>query len=105
MIQHYFLSAWIPNPEQVHNYSTRVTAAASTSPAYQTRRCRRPGQQGTVSARFYAGPKDQYSLQEISPFLELSVDYGWLWWIAQPLFWLLTKIHALVATGVWPSSC
>lgn len=103
MIQHYFLSAWIPNTDQTHNYSTRVTRdgfniAGFTSPALVVN----PGSTGEVSARFYAGPKDQYSLQEISPFLELSVDYGWLWWIAQPLFWLLTKIHSLV--GNWGAS-
>jgi YidC/Oxa1 family membrane protein insertase len=100
MIQHYFLSAWIPAPQRSHSYSTRVTRAGYniagfTSPAIAVD----PGQVGEVSARFYAGPKDQYSLREISPFLDLSVDYGWLWWIAQPLFWLLTKIHALV--GNW----
>ncbi len=100
MIQHYFLSAWIPNPEQTHTYSTRVTGkgfniAGFTSPTLVVD----PGQQGVTGARFYAGPKDQYRLEEISPYLDLSVDYGWLWWIAQPLFWLLTKIHALV--GNW----
>ena len=100
MIQHYFLSAWIPEREQTHTYSTRVTSggfniAGFTSPALIVD----PGNTAEVSARFYAGPKDQYSLEKISPFLELSVDYGWLWWLAQPLFWLLTKIHALV--GNW----
>ena len=100
MIQHYFLSAWIPNAEQSHTYSTRVTSngfniAGFTSPPLVLD----PGQSGSTGAQFYAGPKDQYRLQEISPYLELSVDYGWLWWIAQPLFWLLTKIHALV--GNW----
>ena len=100
MIQHYFLSAWIPEREPTHTYSTRVTSggfniAGFTSPALMVD----PGNTAEVSARFYAGPKDQYSLEKISPFLELSVDYGWLWWLAQPLFWLLTKIHALV--GNW----
>jgi len=100
MIQHYFLSAWIPKAEQSHTFSARVTRsgyniAGFTSPALALD----PGQSGQVGAAFYAGPKDQYRLQEISPYLELSVDYGWLWWIAQPLFWLLTKIFALV--GNW----
>jgi YidC/Oxa1 family membrane protein insertase len=100
MIQHYFLSAWIPNAEQSHTYSTRVTRsgfniAGFTSPPLVLD----PGQMGETGAEFYAGPKDQYRLKEISPYLELSVDYGWLWWIAQPLFWLLTKIHSLV--GNW----
>ena len=97
MIQHYFLSAWIPNPEQTHHYSTRVTKtgfniAGFTSPVLTVE----PGNEGSTGARFYAGPKDQYDLRDISPYLELSVDYGWLWWIAQPIFWLLTKIQALV---------
>jgi YidC/Oxa1 family membrane protein insertase len=100
LIQHYFLSAWIPNPEQSQNYSARVTSsgfniAGFTSPAMVLD----PGKSGETGAKFYAGPKDQYRLKEISPYLDLSVDYGFLWWIAQPLFWLLTKIHALV--GNW----
>jgi YidC/Oxa1 family membrane protein insertase len=100
MIQHYFLSAWVPNPDQTHTYRTLSTSsgfniAGFTSPALVLD----PGQSGSVRARFYAGPKDQYTLEEISPYLDLSVDYGWLWWIAQPLFWLLTKIHGLV--GNW----
>ena len=100
MLQHYFLSAWIPNQEQTHTYSTRVTRsgfniAGFTSPALTLD----PGQSGQVGASFYAGPKDQYRLKEISPYLDLVVDYGWLWWIAQPLFWLLTKMYALV--GNW----
>lgn len=100
MIQHYFLSAWIPNPNKTHTYTTRVTKdgfniAGFLSPATIVA----PGATTTASAKLYVGPKDQYSLEKISPFLELSVDYGWLWWIAQPLFWLLTKIHDLV--GNW----
>jgi YidC/Oxa1 family membrane protein insertase len=100
MIQHYFLSAWIPDPAQSHTFSTRVTdtgfnIAGFTSPALVVE----PGQRGKVGAGFFAGPKDQYRLKEISPYLELSVDYGWLWWIAQPLFWLLTKIYSFV--GNW----
>ena len=100
MIQHYFLSAWIPNAQQSHTFSTRVTRsgfniAGFTSPALVLD----PGQSGQVGAGFYAGPKDQYRLEEISPYLDLSVDYGWLWWIAQPLFWLLIKIYSLV--GNW----
>jgi YidC/Oxa1 family membrane protein insertase len=100
MIQHYFLSAWVPNPGQTHTYSARVTSsgfniAGFTSPSLVLD----PGKSGETGAKFYAGPKDQYRLKEISPYLDLSVDYGWLWWIAQPLFWLLTKIQALV--GNW----
>lgn len=100
MIQHYFLSAWIPNPDQSHNYSARKTRsgfniAEFTSPALVLD----PGKSGKIGASFYAGPKDQYRLKEISPYLDLSVDYGWLWWIAQPLFWFLNLFYDLV--GNW----
>lgn len=97
MMQHYFVSAWIANPEQSHNYSTRATSTGFnivgfTSPAITVN----PGESANFGAKMYAGPKDQYSLAEISPHLDLTVDYGWLWWIAQPLFWLLTKIQSVV---------
>lgn len=100
MIQHYFLSAWIPDAQQNNNYSTRVTSGGFNIAGFTTPPLvLDPGQQGELGAEFYAGPKDQYRLKEISPYLDLSVDYGWLWWIAQPLFWLLTKIHSFV--GNW----
>jgi YidC/Oxa1 family membrane protein insertase len=100
MIQHYFLSAWIPNPEQTHTYSTRVTGngfniGGFVSPALTVD----PGNSGQTGASIYMGPKDQYRLKEISEYLDLSVDYGWLWWIAQPLFWLLINIYSIV--GNW----
>lgn len=100
MIQHYFLSAWIPDPDQTYTYSARRTQsgfniAGFTSPPLVLD----PGKSGEIGADFYAGPKDQYRLADISPYLDLSVDYGFLWWIAQPLFWLLTKIHSLA--GNW----
>ncbi|MFT7404091.1 membrane protein insertase YidC [Zhongshania sp.] len=100
IIQHYFVSAWVPPVDSVNELSTIVTKqgmniARVTSAAVTIE----PRSQGKISADFYTGPKDQYSLQEISPGLELTVDYGWLWWIAQPLFWLLTKIHSVL--GNW----
>jgi YidC/Oxa1 family membrane protein insertase len=102
ILQHYFVSAWIPNAEQTHHYSSvvtqnrhniiRFTSPAITVPA---------GQQGKVTAQLYVGPKDQYSLEQISKGLELTVDYGFLWWIAQPLFWVLTQMHKLFGNWGW----
>ena len=97
MIQHYFLSAWIPDSKTQHNYSTAVTQNGLNIIRFTApETIIDPGTTETVKLQFYAGPKDQYRLEEISPGLDLSVDYGWLWWIAQPLFWLLTQIQSLV---------
>lgn len=100
ILQHYFTSAWIPNPDQAHTYSTlrgrdQTNIIRFTSPPTTVA----SGSTATISARLYAGPKDQYRLEEISPGLELTVDYGWLWWIAQPLFWILIHLHQLL--GNW----
>lgn len=101
MVQHYFVSAWIPAAESENTYRLRKLSNQDaylfgfTSPQVEIA----PQSQGTLSASFYAGPKDTERLEEISPYLDLTVDYGWLWWIAKPLFWLLKFIHGFV--GNW----
>ena len=97
MIQHYFVAAWIPSEQETHAYSTRQTSgglniAGFTSPALVVA----PGMTGRWQGTLYVGPKNQYALAELATHLDLVVDYGWLWWIAQPLFWLLTKIQGVV---------
>ncbi len=100
LLQHYFTSAWVPTDDQTHLYSFRtnqdghfigsIISPDIVIPAGET--------QQTV-ATLYAGPKDQDTLELLSPGLELVVDYGWLWFIAQPLFWLLKFMHTYV--GNW----
>ena len=96
MLQHYFVSAWIPSPEQTHNYFARERngnyLAGFVSPSFTVA----PGEKGSTSANFYAGPKIQGTLEQVAPYLKLSVDYGILWWIAQPIFWLLGMIQGVV---------
>ena len=47
------------------------------------------------------GPKDQDRLKKAATGLELTVDYGVLTFIAQPLFWLLRHIHGVVHNWGW----
>ena len=102
MVQHYFISAWIPSADQQYNYSTTVTSSGFNIIRYTGPRVTvAPDAQQTISTKFYAGPKDQYTLADISEGLDLTVDYGWLWWIAQPLFWLLTKLHGIFGNWGW----
>jgi YidC/Oxa1 family membrane protein insertase len=103
MVQHYFISAWIPDSNTVNQFYTTHQVASDTYlmgfTAPQTEVA--PGATGTVSARFYVGPKDVYRLEKLAPYLDLTVDYGWLWWIAKPLFWLMHTIHSLVGNWGW----
>ncbi|MEX0942887.1 MAG: membrane protein insertase YidC [Pseudomonadales bacterium] len=101
MVQHYFLSAWVPSVEHTHTYRARKLANQDTYLfEFTTPVMRVPaGETGTIGAAFYAGPKDQYRLKNIAKGLDLTVDYGFLWWLAQPLFDLLFLIHGFV--GNW----
>lgn len=102
IIQHYFLSAWVPDKNSKNQFSTLATQNNThivrfTAPVQEIA----AGSSGEFNARLYAGPKDQYALRDIAPGLELSVDYGYLFFIAQPIFWLLTKIHGVLGNWGW----
>jgi len=59
------------------------------------------GTDQAVSASLYAGPKLQHVMKAVAPGLELTVDYGVLTILAQPIFWLLEHIHGLVGNWGW----
>jgi YidC/Oxa1 family membrane protein insertase len=102
MIQHYFLSAWIPPKEQVEHYYTNALVGGkyligSYSPTITVA----AGETATLNRQLYIGPKLQDELENIAEGLELTVDYGWLTVIAKPIFWLLKTIHNWVGNWGW----
>ena len=103
MVQHYFVTAWIPDAKTQNVISSRVSKnglenfIGFTSPAIVVA----PGTEASTEAAFYAGPKIQDHLKALSPGLELTVDYGWLWPVAQFLFWLLKTIHGFLGNWGW----
>jgi len=101
-LQHYFVTAWIADKNSQNVLQTRKDSEGRyivgfTGPAVVAA----PGQQVETSATLYAGPKIQKRLKELSPGLELTVDYGFLWLLAQPIFWLLEHIHSLLGNWGW----
>ena len=103
MVQHYFVSAWIPPNDQANKFQLRrlgnreVYALGFIGAEQQVS----PGETGSFGAGFYVGPKDQDHLEAIAPYLDLTVDYGWLWWLAKPLFAGLQLLHALLGNWGW----
>tara|TARA_Y100000385_G_scaffold238724_1_gene253814 strand:+ start:1384 stop:3138 length:1755 start_codon:yes stop_codon:yes gene_type:complete len=97
MLQHYFVSAWVPSATETHRFRTRHTNTGFNIIGYTGPPITlAPGAITTVTNTLYVGPKNQSVLSGLAPHLDLVVDYGWLWWIAQPLFWLLTMIQSFV---------
>jgi len=96
-IQHHFLIAVVPAPGIDYKYNVAVTGDVSTSSAIRRSLVSvAPGSAETFATTLFVGPKLQSQLEEIDESLKLTVDYGWLTIISQPLFWLLSLIYGFV---------
>ncbi len=103
MLQHYFLGALIPETGTPEHYYTKTLSNSRyviglISPSWHTVA---NGDTGVFSTRLFVGPKLQDEMREVAPGLELTVDYGLLTVLAQPLFWLLKTIHGFVGNWGW----
>ncbi|MCW8830245.1 MAG: membrane protein insertase YidC [Gammaproteobacteria bacterium] len=103
MIQHYFLTAWIPESEGKNLYFSSYIAKTDRYILGTRSSAKRlmPNEQAQFNSRFVVGPKLQYKLGEIEPGLELTVDYGVFTIIAKPLFWLLNLFHSAFGNWGW----
>ena len=92
-IQHHFLRAVVPTPGVEYKYSVSVRDDVATSSAIRRGVLSvAPGSSDTFATTVFVGPKLQSQLETIDDSLKLTVDYGWLTIISQPLFWLLSFI-------------
>ncbi len=103
MLQHYFVAALVPNKaETFHYYSKYLNPGQRyVLGLYGTETNIEAGKEQVLTFQLYAGPTVQEKLAALAPGLELTVDYGFLWFIAQPLFWLLKFIHDVVGNWGW----
>ncbi|ANQ23046.1 membrane protein insertase YidC [Vibrio natriegens] len=97
MIQHYFAAAWIPRNEPGTNLYTRVIGNMGDIGVRMPNKTIANGDQAKFEATLWVGPKLQDQMEAVAPNLDLVVDYGWLWFIAKPLHWLLSMIHGFVS--------
>ncbi|MCA1798430.1 MAG: membrane protein insertase YidC [Xanthomonadaceae bacterium] len=102
MVQHYFVGAVIPPADGVNHYYSMLLDAGRyvvgvRQPVVQID----DGATATISSRLFLGPKLQDRVAAVAPGLERTVDYGWLTFLAQPLFWVLDKIHSVVNNWGW----
>ncbi len=105
MVQHYFFAAWIPPAEQTDSYSTQVYSPTGF-PRYIARAVSPPvdvsvGSSHEFESRLYVGPKLQDKLEDVAPGLGYTVTYGIFTIFSKPIYWLLSKIHAVVNNWGW----
>ena len=102
LIQHYFVSAWLPKGGGEREFFTnKVGDNLYTAGVVVPVGSAAPGAAASVTMPLYIGPQETDKLAKIAPGLELVVDYGWLYILSAPLFWILKFIHGLVGNWGW----
>ncbi|KTD62424.1 membrane protein insertase YidC [Legionella shakespearei] len=101
MQQHYFLSAWVPDATSDNKFYTLANQGDYTVGAMSQPLSVEPGQQKEIGSRLYIGPEITSVLKEISPSLDLTVDYGILWFLSSLLFSLMKAIYNFVGNWGW----
>ena len=107
MLQHYFVAAWLPMGSdyyQLYSGVNNKTPRPEYRIGYKTTRpvTVQPGASEVIPTALFVGPKEQVRLdRQNKNGLKLTVDYGWLTPVANPLFWLLSKIHGVTLNWGW----
>ncbi|MCP0914838.1 MULTISPECIES: membrane protein insertase YidC [Legionella] len=101
MQQHYFLSAWVPDAAGKNRFYTRAASGDYTIGTVSQPIQVASGENASISSKLYIGPEDTAVLKTISPGLELTVDYGWLWFLSSLLFSLMKAIYSFVGNWGW----
>ena len=102
IVQHYFVSAWIPKSGTEREYFTkRVGDNRYTTGVVVPMGTIAPGATASVDVSSYIGPQEKDRLAATAPGMDLVVDYGWLKVLAVPIFWILKTIHGVVHNWGW----
>ena len=102
MIQHYFIGAWVPPKDGTSTYYSKVTnSGLYTIGMIGNELTAAPGQKISTEAKLYAGPAIADRLQLTAPSLDLTIDYGWFWFISALIFWMMQKIYDVVGNWGW----
>ena len=94
LAQRYFVSSWVPQQDERHKYQARKVSSGAYSIALtsQNRLLLDTAEPASYKNTLYVGPKISDNLNPLHPDLGLVVDYGFLWWLSEP-------IHKLMAWG------
>ena len=91
LIQHYFLSAWVPDQSEEYLYQARY---GDRSDRYSLGYTSKDsviayGESITTKNTLFVGPKLPDQLKDVQENLDLTVDYGFLFFLGKPMYWLL----------------
>lgn len=102
MQEQYFLSAWIPNIKAENHYFSRVHDKDIYTIGFVGPELNVPaGTQSSTNAKLYVGPELHEDLDKLAPNLSKTIDFGWLFFISEPIYWLLAQINNFIGNWGW----
>ncbi len=102
MVQHYFVSAWLPAANTKREiFTKKVTDKLYSAGLIVPVGAIAAGASAALNMPLYMGPQEQENLKILAPGLDLVVDYGWLHILAYPMFLVLSWIHNIVGNWGW----
>lgn len=99
LLQHYFVTALLPTRDTKVQFFTRSLGEEHYSIGFKDLAVTRiaANSSGELKTQIFAGSKEHARLVKLPEGMELTVDFGILTILSAPLFWLLVKIHGVVA--------
>ncbi len=101
MQQRYFLSSWVANQQQNNHYYSHVNDGRYTLGFLAPQLIVKPHQKAETSAQLYVGPEIAKNLHQLAHGLDLTIDYGWLWFISDIIFKVMNWLHHLLGNWGW----
>jgi len=98
-IQHHFVTGVVPAPGETQKYEVTLRGQNAMARAIGSVRSVSAGSSHTFATSLFLGPKLQSQLEEVDETLKLTVDYGFLTILSQPLFWVLSAAFGVF--GNW----
>lgn len=101
MVQQYFVSAWIPEKSQENHYYSQTQDDFYTVGVLGPSLSIAPGKTTSTHFKLYSGPQINERLAAAAPHLNLTIDFGWLWFISIGILWLIQKVHGILGNWGW----
>ncbi len=108
MQQPYFLTAWVPEVNIENHYYSRMFGNGEKGHGnvfilgyVGSEVSLLPGKSASSSSTLYVGPELEDQLKAVAHGLDLTIDYGWLWFLSKPIFYVMSFINQIVGNWGW----
>ena len=92
-VQKYFFAALIGSDEYIYNYYVLPKESGVYRMGYTVESSSSSNVTSSHEHRLFVGPKIRKDLMERAENLELSIDMGWFWFLAQPMVLVMDWIN------------